>query len=70
MKVILKLSRTKVSEIQATQHMPISPMKHRDRSLPSQDKFENQSRMRTNATYKLKSFVTPMIKKKSKKKKK
>eukprot|EP00944_MAST-04C_sp_MAST-4C-sp1_P005248 g5248.t1 len=44
--------------------MPISPMRHRDRSLPSQDKFENQSRMRTNATYKLKSFVTPMIKKK------
>ena len=41
-----------------------SPMRHRDRSLPSQDKFENQSRMRTNATYKLKSFVTPMIKKK------
>ena len=43
--------------------MPISPMKHRDCSLPSQDKFEKKSPKPTNVTYKLKSFVTPMIKK-------
>ena len=59
-----EIEQNEGGEIHAMQHMPISPMKHRDRSLPSQDKLKNQSRMPTNATYKLKSFVTPMIKKK------